>query len=437
MQLENKKHMKKFSLFIVLMLLQACNHESEINSFDNAHVDDIISEYLFLELSTGLHNKDHVDAYFGSKEIVKTAEEKQITLNEISDRAEKLSNRIKNTKNKKLLPKKRIDNLLARILAMKTRIRIIQKEFISFDDESQLLFGARAPQNDEDYFMGVLKEIDELIPGKEDLALRVNNFKNHFTIKPQYLETVFNAAIDECRRRTLKYIKLPKNERFTLEYVTDKPWSGYNWYQGNSHSIIQINTDLPIAISRAVDLGCHEGYPGHHTYNSLIEENLVTSKEWNEYTLFPLYGPQSIIAEGSANYGINLAFPDNERIKFEKDVLFKLAKLETKDADRYYKLLELQNQLNYAGNEAARRYLDGDITREQAILWLTKYSLSSSERAKKSTEFYDKYRSYVINYNLGKDLVESYIENTSQNDQQRWLNFQELLSRPTLPAELK
>jgi len=429
--------MKKFSLFIVLMSLQACNQEGEINSSDNAHIDDIISEYLFLELSTGMHNKDHVDAYFGSEEIVRMAEEKQITLNEISNRAEKLSNKIKNTENKELLPKKRIDNLLARILAMKTRIRIIQKEFISFDDESQLLFGARAPQNDEEYFIGILKEIDELIPGKEDLALRVNNFKNQFTIKPQYLETVFNTAIDECRKRTLKYINLPKNERFTIEYVTDKPWSGYNWYQGNSHSIIQINTDLPIAISRAIDLGCHEGYPGHHTYNSLIEENLVNNKEWNEYTLSPLYGPQSIIAEGSANYGINLAFPDNQKIEFEKDILFNLAKLETKDADRYYKLLELQNQLNYAGNEAARRYLDGDITREQAILWLTKYSLSSSERAKKSTEFYDKYRSYVINYNLGKDLVESYIENTSQNDQQRWLNFQELLSRPTLPAELK
>ncbi len=429
--------MKKFSLFIVLMSLQACNQEGEINSSDNAHIDDIISEYLFLELSTGMHNKDHVDAYFGSEEIVRMAEEKQITLNEISNRAEKLSNKIKNTENKELLPKKRIDNLLARILAMKTRIRIIQKEFISFDDESQLLFGARAPQNDEEYFIGILKEIDELIPGKEDLALRVNNFKNQFTIKPQYLETVFNAAIDECRKRTLKYINLPKNERFTLEYVTDKPWSGYNWYQGNSHSIIQINTDLPIAINRAIDLGCHEGYPGHHTYNSLIEENLVNNKEWNEYTLSPLYGPQSIIAEGSANYGINLAFPDNQKIEFEKDILFNLAKLETKDADRYYKLLELQNQLNYAGNEAARRYLDGDITREQAILWLTKYSLSSSERAKKSTEFYDKYRSYVINYNLGKDLVESYIENTSQNDQQKWLNFQELLSRPILPAELK
>ena len=87
--------MKKFSLFIVLMSLQACNQEGEINSSDNAHIDDIISEYLFLELSTGMHNKDHVDAYFGSEEIVRMAEEKQITLNEISDRAEKLSNKIK------------------------------------------------------------------------------------------------------------------------------------------------------------------------------------------------------------------------------------------------------------------------------------------------------------------------------------------------------
>jgi len=429
--------MKKFYLFIVLILLQACNHEVGINSSDGAHIDGIISEYLFLELSTGIHNKDHVDAYFGPEEIVNMAKKNQLTLNEISNRAEKLSNKIKNIESKELFPEKRVDNLLARILAMKTRIRIIQKEFISFDDESQLLFGARAPKNNEEYFVGVLKEIDELIPGKEDLALRVNNFRNQFTIKPEYLETVFNAAIEECRRRTLQYINLPKNERFTIEYVTDKPWSGYNWYQGNSHSIIQINTDLPIAISRAVDLGCHEGYPGHHTYNSLIEENLVNNKEWDEYTLSPLYGPQSIIAEGSANYGINLAFPDNERFKFEKEILFKLAKLDTKDADRYYKLLELQNQLNYAGNEAARRYLNGDTTREQAILWLTKYSLSSPERAKKSTEFYDKYRSYVINYNLGKDLVESYIENTSQNDQQRWSNFQKLLSQPILPAELK
>jgi hypothetical protein len=58
---------------------------------------------------------------------------------------------------------------------------------------------------------------------------------------------------------------LPAEESFTLEYVTNQPWSGYNWYKGHYTSLIQINTDLPVAISRALDLACHEGYPGHHT----------------------------------------------------------------------------------------------------------------------------------------------------------------------------
>ena len=36
-----------------------------------------------------------------------------------------------------------------------------------------------------------------------------------------------------------------------------------------------MNTDLPIYIDRAIDLACHEGYPGHHVYNVLLEKNLV------------------------------------------------------------------------------------------------------------------------------------------------------------------
>jgi hypothetical protein len=190
-------------------------------------------------------------------------------------------------------------------------------------------------------------------------------------------------------------------------------------------------------INRAVDLGCHEGYPGHHTYNSLIETNLVQQKNWLEYTLYPLYGPQSLIAEGSANYGIQLAFLDQERMEFEKNILFKLAKLDTKDVDRYYQLLALQGKLNYAGNEAARRYLNKEITRDQAIEWLIKYTLTSKESAEKSTKFYDTYRSYVINYNLGKDIVKQYIETTTDSHDVRWEKFEQLLSEPMLPIDLK
>ena len=34
-------------------------------------------------------------------------------------------------------------------------------------------------------------------------------------------------------RADAAHIALPAGEQFTLEYVTGKSWSGYNWYQGN------------------------------------------------------------------------------------------------------------------------------------------------------------------------------------------------------------
>jgi hypothetical protein len=117
----------------------------------------------------------------------------------------------------------------------------------------------------------------------------------------------------------------PAGEAFTLEFVTGKSWSGYNYYQGNYRSLIQINTDLPVRLSRAVDLGCHEGYPGHHAYNVLLERDLSRGRGWTEFSVYPLYSPQSLIAEGSANYGIDLAFTPEERLAFERDVLIPLA----------------------------------------------------------------------------------------------------------------
>ena len=219
--------------------------------------------------------------------------------------------------------------------------------------------------------------------------------------------------------------------------MNDKPWSGYNWYQGNSQSLIQINTDLPIFISRAVDLGCHEGYPGHHTFNALLEKNLVEDRGWIEFSLYPLFSPQSLIAEGSGNYGVDLAFPGSERVQFEREVLFPLAELDPTEADRYYELLELLSRLSYAGNEAARDYLNGSIDREQAVQWLVDYTLSSPERARQRTDFFDTYRSYVINYNLGKDMVREYVERDTEDHAARWRKFEHLLSSPMSPADLQ
>jgi hypothetical protein len=251
---------------------------------------------------------------------------------------------------------------------------------------------------------------------------------------------VFQEAIRACRERTLQHVELPVGERFTVEYVTGKSWSGYNWYQGNYRSLIQVNTDLPVLIDRAVDLACHEGYPGHHVYNVLLEKNLMRDRGWVEYSVYPLFSPQSLIAEGTANYGIEVAFSPADRVAFERDVLFPLAGIDGARAKDYYDVLALVEQLSYAGNEAARRYLNGSIDRAAAEAWLERFAMYPKPRAAQRVRFIDQYRSYVINYNLGKDLVRGYVEKLTGPQAaltRRWDAFAALLSSPRLPSGLK
>ncbi|QSE99308.1 hypothetical protein JR347_02590 [Fulvivirga lutea] len=309
-----------------------------------------------------------------------------------------------------------------------------------FDKEAQLLYDAEPPQYTEEHFDQLLSKLDSLVPGEGTLTERFNLFADKFIIPKAKLDTVFRVAIAEARKRTLANVSLPGNENFVLEYVTNKNWSGYNYYQGNYESLIQINTDHPIYIERAIDLACHEGYPGHHVFNALLEKNLVVDKGWKEFSVYPLFSPQSLIAEGSANYGIDVAFPGEERVDYEKEVLFPIAGLDSSKADLYYQILEIKGKLNYAGNEAARKYLNGEFTREEAAKWLEKYSLNTPERALQRTGFFDQYRSYVINYNLGKDIVATYVEangGTADNPEKRWEVFKELLSNPNTASDLK
>jgi hypothetical protein len=157
-----------------------------------------------------------------------------------------------------------------------------------------------------------------------------------------------------------------------------------------------------------------------------------------EFQVYPLFSPQSLIAEGSANYGVVMAFPGEQRVAFEREQLFPLAGLDPARAAEYYRVLGLFKQLSYAGNEAARRYLDGTIDAAAAADWLTRYALMEPARAKQRVAFFDQYRSYVINYNLGEDLVRGYVEKQGGADAaKRWTVFSELLSSPRLPSGLR
>ena len=420
---------------LTLVILAACSPgEPPAPEID---IDALANEYLFLELSMGLHDQSHVDAYFGPEEIRARAEAAALDLDEILAASTALSETLAGIDaSTDEQQQARLAELRARLRALNARIAINKGELLSFDDESRQLFGTAAPDYDAEHFEEILQRIDELLPGEGPLSERVEAFRKQFYVPDDKRAAVFEAALDECRRRTMEWIELPQGESFTIEYVSNKPWSGYNWYQGDAKSLIQVNTDQPASISRAIDLGCHEGYPGHHVYNALLEKNLVEGRGWIEYSLYPLFSPQSLVAEGSANYGVDLVFPADERIAFEKEVLFPLAGLDASQVDRYYELADLAADLAYAGNEAARDYLNGDIDAEQAVDWLVTYGLSTASRARQRISFFDAYRSYVINYNHGKDLVAAYVERGNPTLEERWTRFEKLLSSPARPEDL-
>jgi hypothetical protein len=193
---------------------------------------------------------------------------------------------------------------------MAARLDMLEGTRLSFDEESRALYGVAAPTGDEEHFQTVIGRLDSLLPGSGPIAARYTAWRRGFIVPTARLDTVFKAAIAACRERTLAHMTLPPGESFTLEYVTGKPWTGYNWYKGNFQSLIQVNTDVPVFIDRALDVACHEGYPGHHTYNMMLEHELVRGRGWPEYQVYPLFSPQSLIAEGSANYGIDIAFTE-------------------------------------------------------------------------------------------------------------------------------
>ena len=145
-----------------------------------------------------------------------------------------------------------------------------------------------------------------------------------------------------------------------------------------------------------------------------------------------------------ANYALGWRSRPEERLAFERDVLFPLAGLDPGLAGPYARVRELLEELSYAGNEAGRRSrrchrccCRGGLARA--------LHARLPERAQQGVRFFDTYRSYVINYNLGQDLVQRHVEaraaaagsDPATLAQRKWRAFVELISSPRLPSGLE
>ena len=323
----------------------------------------------------------------------------------------------------------RRDYLPGQLQAVDARLRMLAGERFTFDEESRALYDAVAPTHDEDYFARTLSELDARLPGTGPVPERHEAFKRDFIIPPRPAR---RRVPGRDRRVPRAHARAPGAARATSasRSSTSRASRGpaTTGIRAAPRSLIQVNTDLPIYIDRAIDLAAHEGYPGHHVYNALLEEHLVRGRGWVEFSVYALFSPQSLIAEGTANFGIDVAFPGPERVAFERDRAVP-ARRPRSGARRgvLRRRSRSTERLAYAGNEAARRYLNGEIVaRGRRGVAGDVRAAARAPRAEQRVRFFDQYRSYVINYNLGKDLVRAYIEargGTADHPARRWAEF--------------
>jgi len=420
-------------LMIVALLLNTAVVYAKQN------IDNLAQEYVKLALHLGQHDSAYVDAYMGPKNWQEQAKKSPLQLTEIISKTNTLLSQLE-----KVAPaKSEMEKLRHYYLKTQSNALVARAKMVAglvnytFDEESKMLFDTEAPHYKLSDFDAALSELDKHLPGQGTLPERADQFNQQFHIPKDKLSAVIDASIAECKKRTEPMVKLATDENFEVKYVTNKPYGGYNWYQGNAFSIIDINTDLPSMITYALVLGCHEGYPGHHVFNMLHEEIFVKQNNWQEFTIFPLYSPMALLAEGSANYGVDMAFPGKQKIEFEKSVLYPIAGLDPSMAESLAKVDKLKAKLKYAGNEIYRLYFDKKIDKEQAIALFMKYGLKNRKQAEQSIFFGETYGAYVINYNWGMDLVKEFIEQGKETTQaEKWQRFVKLLTQPRLPSSL-
>lgn len=407
-------------------------------------VNDVAEAYVKLVLEVGLYDADYVDAYFGPPAWRPSEERRQAEFpaEALRARADLLLDRIGRIDANAFEPpeRQRLACLDAQLSSVRAKINLLAGVPMSFDEESRALYGVVAPAYDAEHFQAILDRLDKLLPGEGSLYVRFNSFRARFTLPRSQLEAVLHAVTAECRRRTAEHVTLPPDEAFELAFVTNQPWGASVTYQGHGRSLVEVNARMPFGLADVVKLAGHEIYPGHHTYLALLEQRLYRQRGWAEYCIWPLMGPQALIAEGLAEYGRrDLIGAGAEQAEFARTQLCPLTGLDPNEIESYFEIMALKDDLDAALIEAARRYLDGEMARADASAWLARYALVTPSGAQNLLNFADQYRSYVITYTLGRDLVKAHITRQAGPDataENRWDIFETLLTTPQTPVGL-
>ena len=249
---------------------------------DRFSLDAASRTYVRLVLALGERDSDSLDSYHGPVAWQAEVRAERPTLPQIRAAAATLADSLKTERAAAQEDAPRRAFLIGQLEAVASRVDVLQGARHAFDEEARLLFGldpheqggsADGPEDAgrELQSAAVRAELDRLLPGRGDLAARYAAFDRQFLVAPDRLAAVFSRAIEGCRAATRQHIALPAGERVDVDYVRDLPWSAFTRYEGRFVSRVLVNAALPLTVDRALDLACHETYPGHHTIGVLLD----------------------------------------------------------------------------------------------------------------------------------------------------------------------
>ena len=309
-----------------------------------------------------------------------------------------------------LLPD-RLDYLSAQVRALETLARAVAGETLPYRDEVAALFDIVPERTPEVVYDEALAALDDALPGGGDLAARMIAWREQFEMPLAAVRPAVDRILAEVRSRSAAFAPLPEGEGVEIALVTDKPWSGYNWYLGDCRSRVEINTDMPVRANALLDLMCHEGYPGHHTEHALKEQRHYHERGYGEHAIQLINTPECVISEGIATLAESIIFAPGEAEAWQAEHVFAPLGIAV-DPARERQVNDAQRVFRSVSGNVALMVHEEDASAEEAVRYLMRYGLESEERARHRMRFITDplWRPYVFTYHVGHDLLGAWIE---------------------------
>jgi hypothetical protein len=401
----------------------------------NAGMDSgtLIREYLLLGLRFDRVEEGYVDSFTGDPALRRqVADEPTPDPAELARQARRLLAELPRTEG---LDEQRAGYLAAHLKALACAGRKFAGEEVGFVEEVREYFDVDIAKGDPDRYRDAHAKLDEALGGSGPLAQRLQAYRAGEEIPPDRLEECIHAFSSALRDTVRATYPLPESETITYEVVTDKPWSGFNYYLGDYKSTVAVNADLKQQMSNLPRLVAHESYPGHHTEHCRKEAGLVAGLQQDEQTIFLVNTPQCLMAEGLADlalYAVQGPSWGGWAAEIYADLGLRF------DGDRSAAISEAAAALADVRQDAALMLHDEHRDADDVAAYLSRWLLVSDDRARQMLRFLSSplWRAYTSTYVEGYRLLRAWIDDRPAGVSLTE-RFGRLLDEPLIPSSLR